>query len=87
MSQTPLGDEVMGAIADVFLKQENSPIPTAYIALVSIINEDGSTAMTVLRPESQPTHVSLGFVTFADEWFRDDVRFQINQLCADTEDE
>ena len=80
---TPLADSVMGALADALQEQDNKPVPTAFIMVASILLDDGSQSLCVLAPEGQGTHASLGLVTYADEWFRDDVRYQIAQLTED----
>lgn len=80
MSETPIADSVLGAITEVFQAREEKGLPTAFVSVIALLQEDGTHALSILSPTSQPTHVSMGMIAYAEEWFRDDVRFQINAL-------
>lgn len=82
MSETPITDAVLNSLSDSLQTQPGKPMPTAFLCVVSTVNEDGEAGIFVLRPEQQSTITSLGFVHYLDEWFRDDVRYQITELCG-----
>ena len=46
------------------------------ICAVDWIDGDGVNTLSVAEPEGQPTHRSLGLVTYLDVWFRDDAKRQ-----------
>lgn len=87
MSESPIASAVQDALSEVLQKGDSPAFLTGFLTLAAAVDDEGQSCLYVLRPPDQPTHVSLGMVTYLDEWFRDDVRFQINVLARAGEDE
>lgn len=83
MSEYPISEVITSALAEALGK--SGSMLTGFVAVAESINADGEHQLVVTHTPSQSTHLNLGLLAYATEWYRDDVRFQINQLCEEDE--
>lgn len=83
MSEAPIANAITSALAEALM--ESGSMLTGFCLVGSAISADGSVSLVVANTPDQPTHLSLGFLSYAQEWYRDDVRYQIAALSEDEE--
>lgn len=72
MEENPtLSEAVFNAISD-WLGAD--ALATGFLLVVPTVDADGGNSLRVVTPDTQPFHISLGLVAFAEEFIRDDVR-------------
>jgi hypothetical protein len=77
--KSPLNQAVMDSVTRE-LAESGGGYVTGYIMVASVVNLDGTSGLYVLAAPDQLTITSLGMTAYAEEWFRDDARIQINSL-------
>lgn len=72
MDENPtLSEAVFNAISDWL---GDSAMATGFLLVVPTVDADGGNSLRTVTPDTQPYHVSLGLVGFAEEYIRDDIR-------------
>lgn len=66
-----LGEYIDGAICDYAAKYGGG-MSVGYICIAERIDPEGDFTLAVSTSPNQPTHRSLGYATYALEWFKDD---------------
>jgi hypothetical protein len=79
MTDRPLGEYLWDAFQEYVNDHQGGGFPTGFISVFEWMDSEGNFRVSVSAPEPnrQPTPRSIGMATFADEWFRDDIRAEI----------
>lgn len=72
MDENPtLSEAVFSAISNWL---GDDALATGFFLMVPTMDADGGQSVRVCAPDTQPFHISLGLIAFAEEYVRDDIR-------------
>lgn len=72
MDENPtLSEAVFNAVSEWL---GSDALATGFLLVVPTVDADGSNSLRLSAPDTQPFHVSLGLIGYAEEYIRDDIR-------------
>ena len=78
-----LGEFIDHAVRE-FAATNGGSMATSFVCIVERYDVDGNCILTMVAPDEQPTHRSLGLVSYANEWYRDDAHSEMTMTWAGT---